>query len=492
LPAPVELPVTTIAPAVSLRWLVRHELRLALRDGRVSPAARAVLIGLVLLMPTLIGVLMAWSLRSAPDVPRAAFGYVSAAAIALVMLLLSGAGVYVLRRFHDRSDLDLLMSAPVPPRRVFAAKAFAVHTSVSLPMLVFLAPFLIASAVFGHPGWLGGIIVIVVAAVIASSLAFIAASFLFRLVGPRRGRTIIQVASGAFAAFVAVSGQASNFAPKLFFAVTDTFAAPPPSPLDWPARAVFGEPGPLLALIVLAFAFSLLAARVAVGDLGQPQQFAPESVRARRPHRFGSGVYRVLIVKELRLLVRDPELVGVVALQLAYMIPAFGLIFAGGLLSPARLAAATVLLAGLLTSSLAWLTICGEDAPELVAAAPVSADVLLRTKLAAACLPALALALPAALFIATMDMRAALITVLLSPSAAFGAGIQQHWAGQPQPRRAFRFRQKGSMLLAISEYAMAACWASAASMVVTRSPYAALSAGGAFAILLLSWLFRSR
>jgi ABC-2 type transport system permease protein len=484
--------VTPAPPSVGLGWLVRHELRMALRDGRGSPLARAVVLGLVLLIPTLVGVVMAWSLRDEPDLPRAAYGYVSAASAALVLLLLSGAGVYVLRRFHDRSDLDLLLSAPVPPRRVFAAKAFAVHTSVSLPMLVFASPFLIASAVFGHPGWLGGIIVIIVAAVIASSLAFIAASVLFRLFGPRRGRTIIQVASGAFAAFVAVAGQASNFAPKTFRTVTDSFAEAPPVPFDWPARAVFGEPGPLMALMLLAFGFSLLAARVAVGDLGQPHQFAPETARARRPHRFRSGLYRILVIKELRLLVRDPELVAVVALQLAYMIPAFGLIFAGGLVSPARLAAATVLLAGLLTSSLAWLTICGEDAPELVAAAPVSADVLLRTKLAAACLPALALALPAALFVATMDMRAALVTLLLSPSAAVGAGIQQHWAGQPQPRRAFRFRQKGSLLLAVSEYAMAACWATAASQVVARSPYAMLPALGAFAILLLSWLFRSR
>jgi ABC-2 type transport system permease protein len=356
---------------------------------------------------------------------------------------------------------------------------------------VFVSPFLIASALFGHPGWLGGIVVIIVAAVIASSLAFIAASLLFRLFGPRRGRTIIQVASGAFAAFVAVAGQASNFAPKLFFSVTDFFAAPPPPPLDWPARAVFGELLPLAALVLLAFGTSLLAARVAVGDLGQPQQFAPTAARERRPHRFAAGLYRILIVKELRLLARDPELVAVIALQLAYMIPAFGLIFAGGLVSPARLAAATVLFAGLLTSSLAWLTICGEDAPELIAAAPVSADVLLRAKLAAACLPALVLVLPATALIATMDPRAAIAALLLCPAAAVGAGIQQFWAGQPQPRRAFRFRQKGSILLAVSEYAMAACWSGAASLVVNGSPYAMVPALGAFAILFVSWLVRS-
>lgn len=491
-PAPALMPPLPPAPfaSVSLGWLVRHELRLALRDGRVSPAARALLIALVLLLPTGLGIAIAWSLRNVPDVPYAAFGYVSAASVTLVLLLLSGAGVYVLRRFHDRADLDLLMSAPVPPRRVFAAKAFAVHTSVALPMLVFVAPFLVASAFVGHPGWLGGIIVIVVAAVIAASLAFIAASCLFRLVGPRRGRIIIQVASGAFAAFIAIAGQAANFAPRLFYSVTGRFAAMPPSPLDWPARAVFGEPLPLAALMLLALGFSLLAARVAVSDLGQPLQFAPATARTRRPHRFGSGLYRILVAKELRLLARDPELVAVMALQLAYMIPAFGLIFAGGAVSPARLAAAAVLFAGLLTSSLAWLTICGEDAPELVTAAPVAPDLILRAKLTAACLPALVLVLPALATTLQMQPVAGLIALLLCPVAAIGAGMQQHWAGKPQPRRAFRFRQKGSMLLAISEYAMAGCWAAAASLVVQGSTWAVLPASLAVIILFASW--RSR
>lgn len=480
------------APSVSLGWLARHELRMALRDGRGKPWLRAVIVVLVLLVPTVVGVALAWGLRDVPDMPRQAFGYVSAASVAMVFLLLSGAGVYVLRRFHDRSDLDLLLSAPVPPTRVFAAKALAVYLSVGLPMLVFVGPFLIASALLGHPGWLGGIVMVMVAAVMASSLAFITSSWLLRLVGARRGRTIIQVASGAFAALVAVAGQSVNFAPKLFYGVTGRFAAPPPPPLDWPARAVFGEPLPLAVMVLLAVATALLAAQVATRDLGQPQQFAAVAVRQRRPPRFAGGQFRMLLTKELRLLGRDPELVAVIALQMAYMIPAFGLIFAGGVVSPARLAAAAVLFAGLLTSSLAWLTICGEDAPELIAAAPVPDDVVVRAKLASACLPALLLVTPAVAVIAAMDWRAGLLTLLLCPAAAVTAGIQQFWAGKPQPRRTFRFRQKGSMLLALSEYAMAGCWSAAASLAIRGSAFGLLAAVAAVTVLGVSWLARVR
>ena len=483
---------TAVAASPSLWWLARHELRLALRDSRGSPWLRALIIVIVLLVPTIIGTALAWNVRNAPDTPRAVFGYVSAGSAAMVLLLLSGAGVYVLRRFHDRSDLDLLLSAPVPPTRVFAAKALAVYISVGLPMLVFVGPFLVASALFGHPGWLGGIVMVMVAAVIASSLAFITSSWLLRLVGARRGRTIIQVASGAFAALIAVAGQTVNFAPKLFNGVTGRFAAPPPPPLDWPARAVFGEPLPLAIMMLLAVASALLAARVATRDLGQPQQFAPVAPRARRPPRFAGGQFRMLLTKELRLLGRDPELVAVIALQMAYMIPAFGLIFAGGVMSPARLAAAAVLFAGLLTSSLAWLTICGEDAPELIAAAPVPEDIVVRAKLAAACLPALLLVLPAVAVIAVMDRQAGLLALLLCPVAAVSAGIQQFWAGKPQPRRTFRFRQKGSMLLALSEYAMAGCWSAAASLTIRGSAFGLLAAAVALLVLGLSWLTRVR
>jgi hypothetical protein len=53
----------------------------------------------------------------------------------------------------------------------------------------------------------------------------------------------------------------------------------------------------------------------------------------------------------------------------------------------ARLAAAGVFLTGALSSSLAWLALCAEDAPDLIAAAPLRPGVAIRAKLAAALTP---------------------------------------------------------------------------------------------------------
>jgi ABC-2 type transport system permease protein len=161
--------------------------------------------------------------------------------------------------------------------------------------------------------------------------------------------------------------------------------------------------------------------------------------------------------------------------------------------SPGRLAAASVLFSALLASSLGWLTICGDDAPDLIAAAPVAPAQVLRMKVLAACVIPLGLvALPVAVTLAR-DVRAGLIALLLCPVAAVLAALQQHWAGKPQSRKAFRYRQKGSLLLAVTEYAMAGAWSATAALLVAGSSWAAITATLAVAVLGLSiWLFRGQ
>ena len=83
------------------------------------------------------------------------------------------------------------------------------------------------------------------------------------------------------------------------------------------------------------------------------------------------------------------------------------------------------------------------------------------------------------------------------PAAAFelatSAALQQGWAGRPQQRRAFRSRQKSSLLLAVSEYGMAGAWAGTAALLVQGSAFAALTAVLALAILAGSRaMFRQR
>ncbi len=472
--------------------LVRHELRLALRDG-AGRARRGRIVVLLLFMaiPALAGIGLAISLESTPAVPHAAFGLVAGGWAALVLLLLSGACVYVLRSFHDRGDLDLLLAAPIPPARVLAAKSVAVHAAVAMPLLVLTAPFVLASMVLGHPGWIGGSIMIILAAVVATSLAFVIAGGLFRSLGPQRARIIIQAGGGVFAAAVAILGQTPTFAPDSFARLKSLFRAAPPPPLDWPAQAVFGAPLPLLVMIALAFGCATVAARVAAHNLADAAPLAVPSIASQRTRPFRSGLTRILLDKELRLLWRDPELLSAVALQLAYMVPAFGVIFAGGGVSPSRLVAATVLFSAMLPSSLGWLTLSGEDAPDLVEAAPVPAAIVRRAKIMAAMVPALVLAAAPLAFIASRQPSAALIALPVCLIGGLCAALQQLWIGKPQKRSTFRRRQSGSMLLAISEYVMAGGWSGTAALLVQGSPWAFAPALLSLAVLGISWRVRT-
>jgi ABC-2 type transport system permease protein len=273
-------------------------------------------------------------------------------------------------------------------------------------------------------------------------------------------------------------------------------AQPPPPPLDWPARAALGSPLPLLALIGVAVAGAGGAARVAARRLADanPADAGPVRPAAAGAHRrrFRAGSPRTLLVKELRLLWRDSELLSSIALQLAYMVPAFALIFSGGGVSPGRLASACVLFSGLLASSLGWLTICGEDAPDLIASAPVAPAEVARMKILAACTIPLAMVTIPVLITLFQDSRAGFAAIVLCPVAAVTAALQQGWSGKPQRRKAFRFRQKGSLLLAVSEYVMAGAWSATTAALVSGSPWAAATAVVALLVLAASrWLFPS-
>jgi ABC-2 type transport system permease protein len=478
----------------SIPWLVAHELRLWSRDGRrIGWVGRAVVMFMLFLLPIGIGIKLALNAQGAPDVPVRALGPLNAASFALILLMVSGASIYVMRSFHDRGDLDLLLAAPIPPARIMVAKSLAIHASVALPMLFLMSPFAIASAFLGHPGWLGGVVMIIVCAVIATSLAFALVAALFRLLGPRRGRILVQIGGGAFAAGVAVFAQVPNLAPHLWHRMMQAVAVAPAAPFDLPARAALGAPLPLLLLIGLATLAALAAARLAAQRLmdNGPAMVTPAARRHQGARRFRAGSPVALLRKELRLLWRDAELLSSIALQMAYMVPAFALIFNGGEVSPGRLAAACVLFSGLLASSLGWLTICGDDAPDLIGTAPVSPRLVLQMKVLAACLIPLTLVIVPLAIVTANNWRAGLVALLLCPLAAALAALQQHWAGRPQNRRAFRSRQQGSLLLAVTEYAMAGAWSATAGLLIAGSPWAAATAIVALSVLALSvWLFR--
>ncbi|QYE36577.1 hypothetical protein KZX46_12035 [Polymorphobacter sp. PAMC 29334] len=460
--------------------LLSHELRLALRGTgtRTSWFARNVPTILLATVPTIGGVLLAWSLSDVGPVSEhmrvAVLGYLGAAVVGLLILMMSTASIAVLRTFHERQDLDLLLSAPLPPARVLAVKAIGVIFTVAAPFLLFTAPFLITSAILGHPRWLGGLVMIAVDATVATAISIGLIGVLYDAIGARRARTVAQLGAAVMGGAIFLLAMLQNVSPALSHNLSRLVTAPWPAPLDWPARAVLGESGPLLAMAAIALGATWIATRSGARHLAASSDTGARHVVARdRRVRFGTGLARIIVTKELRLIARDPELITQIALRLIYMIPLAALVLRDkhGLDAPGIAAAATAC-AGLLASSLAWIIVCAEDAPDLLAAAPVARAAIERAKLAAACLIPAGVAIVAALAIVQAAPWAALVVLVMGSVAALTAALLQAWFGRPQPRSAFRRRQSGSFVVGLGEVALAGAWAGTAALAARGSLWA--------------------
>lgn len=487
--------MTALVRPASWLWLVLHDVRVKARGREAGRVGRIIAIILLAILPVLGGAAMAWRTRAAPMLPVAQLGYVAAVLAGMLLVMLSSAYAHVMRLGRDRGELELLLTAPVPVTRVVAARVAGVQAIVALPFLMLSAPFFLWSAAVGHWGWLAGPLVVIAVAVTATALALLIATGLERLLGPARAKLAAQVAGVGLAASVFGLGQAPNFAPRWFEAQLKLLAQRPPAPLDWPAQAVFGQPLPLLAVLTLALGAAVLSARVAAGRLEAAPVDAdalPAAPRRGRRARFGGSAFAVLYGKELKLLGRDPELISQIGQQLVFMVPILALIFTDGAVTPQRLAAAGVFLGGTLASSLAWLVLCAEDAPDLIAAAPLRPGVALRAKLAAALTPPLLLVTILALLVLFRSPAAAALMLPMALVAGLASAAMQAWTQPPARRSAFRKRYRSSLLMALGEFVLLGSLAAVTRLLLVPSWWA-LAVLAAPALLLAGvWWFRPK
>lgn len=459
-----------------LARLLAHEVRLGLRLGAGAARWRW-LAGFALLaaVPAWLGLVAARVLASAPDTPSPpALSLLVLAQVFILPLMASLAAVQVLRTFQDRADLDLLLAAPIPPAQVFLAKALASCWLVAMPFLLIFGPFILFSMAFGHWRWGGTLLVILASAAIATGLGFWLVAHLIARLGPRRARLIVHLGSAALGAGIFIASQTGAYGSRLMGSRQALLASlaslVPPPPLTLGARAMVGEPLPLLAFALLALAALGLAAGPAARRLATRAQDRDTPVPPAR-HRYPATPRTALAVKELQLLWRDPETLAQVLLRFIYLVPLVFLVVQEGgdpVRAATRLAAGAVALAAMAASSLAWITLCAEDAPELVEAAPVSAAARTATKLAIACgLPLLALS-PLALWTLALDPAATLLMLLLAPPAAASMALLQGWHGPRMPRSAIRKRPRALLLMGLVELLMAGLWALATVLARTR------------------------
>ena len=240
----------------------------------------------------------------------------------------------------------------------------------------------------GGARWLSAFGVVIAIGLSAAAMAIAVTLILFRLIGPGRTRLVAQIIAAVVGAGFVIALQVAailSYGTLSRFTVLTSDAAAAYAPdldslLWWPARAALGDGEALLlllsgGLILLGVVMAIFSPRFAdTADQG----FRIGAASARQaPARAPSAAARAsrrLRRKEFVLLKRDPWLLSQSLMQLLYLVPPALLLWRSFSDSSAAIVLITpviVMAAGQLAGGLAWLTISGEDAADLVATAPM-------------------------------------------------------------------------------------------------------------------------
>ena len=485
--------MSALAGPGSAPWLLRHELRLAVRGLRGKPGSRGPVVRMAVIALVLGGVggWIGWIAsgqiaRHPPALtPLVCIAFEGAMAY-LVTLMLAQALTFATMAFYERNDLDLLLSSPLPPRRVLTVRALGIATTSASIYLFLASALVIPLAIRGAWRWLAVYAVIADLALLATALGLLLAMALFRVLGARRTRVVSQVLGALIGASVFLVVQARNLLPHDQWARLVARLGrlrgsgyDPGAIYAWPARAVAGDPLPLIALTLLCAAvFTAVTAAVGrrfahdaaaaagVGHTGAAQGRRRASGADRL--RFSGSALTALARKDARLLIRDPWLISQMAMQLLYLLPLAFLIWrnAGSHLA-AAVSAPVVFFASQLAGNLTWVVVSAEDAPELIVAAPVRGLRVLQAKLLVALGPVAVLAAIPVVLLALNSPVGGLTTAACATAGSLTAALMNVWYAKPADRRQMMRRRGQSGLMGVVETLLILAWAAVSFLLLT-------------------------
>ena len=143
-----------------------------------------------------------------------------------------------------------------------------------------------------------------------------------------------------------------------------------------------------------------------------------------------------------------------------------------------------VMAAGQLAGGLAWLAISGEDAPDLVATAPVPARWIVRAKMEAVTGSVALVFTPFIIAMTFASPRDALIAIAGMTVSSASATLIQLWFRTQAKRKHFRRRQTSSRIATFAEAFSSISWAGAAGLAAAGHWQAIITATIAIGILL--------
>jgi ABC-2 type transport system permease protein len=473
------MPGARLAPG-SFAWLALHEIRLAWRARPRKGATRW--IGYVLLLAwAAFGCFLGWALRHEPipPLPGIMTG-VLAGSIVAFSFMTTQAIIGSQRTLYENGDLDLLFSAPIEGRTVLLAKLLGIAGTIGLTYAVLLLTLVVPIAIFGHPQLFGLVALLAALALSASAIGLGITLGLARLAGPRAARTVGQIAAALLGGGFFLTSQLLSHSDRRESSVSILFERFTERGLGnsglsgLPGHAAFGDPVAVIVLLGTGMIlFALAGVTLQRRFLSGYQDGGARLSRARPTGRatgrlFHASLFRSVFAKEWTLLARDPALVFQILLRLIYLAPILFVAFGRNGTVPVApgLAFASVLLAGQLVGSFAWLTVSAEDAPDLIAVAPVSKAAIDRVKLMAAFAMAAPMAVILPIAIAFRTPAGAVVTLACTAIGGAAAGYIELKLGKPAQRSAFARRRSGSVVGGILSILVAMIFGGVAAMMV--------------------------
>jgi ABC-2 type transport system permease protein len=374
--------------------------------------------------------------------------------------------------------------------------------------LLLSTPFVDVLVIGGGVRWFAAFGVVIAIGLTAAAIAIAVTIVLFHLIGPARTRLVAQILAAIIGAGFVIALQIAailSYGTLSRFAILTSDAAAAFAPdagsiVWWPARAALGD-GKALALL-LAFSLVLLGAVMAIFSARFADTAVSASAQAAssrqgsRTRAFrGGSRQQALRRKEFLLLRRDPWLISQTLMQLLYLVPPALLLWRSFADSSAAIVLITpvvVMAAGQIAGGLAWLTISGEDAADLVASAPLPPSRVIRAKIEVVLISIGVIFAPLVLALAfASPLQAAVTTCGVIIGAASAIAIQL-WFRVQAKRSQFRRRQTSSRLATFAEAFSSIGWAATAALALSLPVAAVISGLMTSAIIAATWKLSPR
>jgi len=468
--------MNTLAP---LRLMLHNEVRLSWRQmtARFSPAGMTITIVALLVLMHLFALSLPLAASEMQWITRQdVLAAVTSMGLFVFMMMLSLALISAVKIIYTRDDMDLLLSSPVPRQAIVVVRVLTIAIGLFITSALFIMPFANMMAVFGYPRFLLAYVVLLCLALTATSAGVLMAQGMFRLLGARRTRLFAQIFAGVLGLGFVLLVNMHNILPSsaknsALQTLTELLShVPPPDSWVWlPARAAIGEPLPFAIAVVLCLGLFLAT------TLGMANRMIANAVaanasntvktRSSRALTAQSGPIGLMRRKEWILIGRDPWLMSQIVMQLLMVVPCIFLVAK----SPAGVHSAwlaVVFLSGQLAGMLAWLTMSTEEAPDLLATAPLSRREVALAKLQAALVPTAIIAALPVLASTYLDPWLGFTILICSTGSALTVSLLHVCNPTTGKRSDLSWRGQTNRMLAITEGLLGLMWVVFAALMV--------------------------